>query len=202
MLLVVNCQNGYLEKCQSSTLRNIVEAADLMDDVWMLTWRNPPTESFFKKVDLQQTKPDYEMALYPELALLPARRHSMASPTDYSKEMYSAFDQGKEVFIIGANTSNWLVDIALDLWSNYRIKPTFFHDAWFSVGPKGSHSDANLALTRRFGAGAIQGWESYKAPLVARRQASLAEKAAATATTTEAEPAEEAQPNTEQPHEG
>ncbi len=78
MLLVVNCQNGFMERCQSGTLRNIVEIADLMDDdgVWFLTWKNPPTEAFYKKIDWTQTTPDYEYALYPELANL----HGAATP--------------------------------------------------------------------------------------------------------------------------
>lgn len=206
MLLVVNCQNGFMEKCQSDTLRNIVEIADLMDDegdVWFLTWKNPPTEAFYKKIDWNTEKPDYVYALYPELATLHGRRHSMASPTDFYKDMYTAFDKNADVYMIGANTSNWMVDIATDLWSNYRIKPTFFQNGWFSVGPKGCQSDANLALSRRFGAGIFKDWEKFKEPLVARRSASLAEKASAVAVPQEedageAPVAEEAQP----PHEG
>ena len=194
MLLVVNCQNGFLEKCNSGVLRNIVEAADLMDDVWMLTWKTPPTEAFFKKIDWTQTKPDYEYGLYPELGNLPGHRHRMESPTDYTKEMYAAFDKNPDLYMIGANTSNWMVDMALDLWSNYRIKPTFFHDAWFSVGPKGSQSDANLALSRRFGAGIFKDWETFKAPLVARRQATQAEKGVAPAPVEAVAPQENAQP--------
>ncbi len=44
------------------------------------------------------------------------------------------------------------------------------------MGPKGSQSDANLALMRRFGSGIFRDWEAFKPPLVARREALLADR--------------------------
>jgi hypothetical protein len=180
MVLVVNCQNGYLEKCPSPILRSIVEVADLMDDVWLLTNANPSDGSFHKKIDWKTMSREYEIALYPELAQLGRLRHAMRHPTDFSKELFTALENAKEVFIVGANTEGWIVQLASEVWSNYRIKPTFFFDAWFSVGPKGYHSDANLELSRRFGAPAFQSWEHSKAPHAQRRAATVAEKAAGT----------------------
>ncbi len=170
MLLVVNCLNGFLEKCNSVTLRNIVEATDLMDNVHILSWVNPPETAFYShKPDWQEKNREYEIALYPEIAQLDKRVYPVRFPRELPPEIYNAIKASDEVFIIGANTEDWILDIASEVWS-FRIKPTFLYDAWFSVGPKGYHSDAITKLTRQFGANAFRSWERMREPFIKRRE--------------------------------
>jgi len=170
MVLIVNCQNGYMDKCPSQILRNIVDAADLMENVWMLTWKNPPDDSFHKKVNWASMRKDIEFALYSELEQLGKRVHPMRFPQDFSPEMNETLKASPEIYIIGANTSDWLVEIASEIWGVHRIMPRFIYDAWFTVGEKGAHMRAVSTLTRQFGANTFFSWETIKAPIIKRRE--------------------------------
>ncbi|HEY8967026.1 MAG TPA: hypothetical protein VIM58_11305 [Candidatus Methylacidiphilales bacterium] len=181
MLLIVAPQNGFLEKCNSAVLKSIVEAADLMEDVYILKWQNPPDWAFEKA--FEEVRLDYDRAVYPELEHLGLPVIPMHAPDDLPQSIHDkikdSMKAGKEIFIIGANVHDWLQGVAAEVWS-HRTKPQFFYDAWFTPG-KGTHATAIANLTRQFGAKVFHSWDLYAAPL--RRKKEEAAKALAAAMT-------------------
>ncbi|SDU17023.1 hypothetical protein SAMN05444156_2385 [Verrucomicrobium sp. GAS474] len=177
MLLIVAPQNGFLEKCNSGVLKSIVEAADLMEDVYILKWQNPPDWAFEKA--FEEVRLDYDRAIYPELEQMGLPTIPMHAADDLPQVIRDKVKTAKEVFVIGANVHDWLQGVAAEVWSQ-RVKPQFFYDAWFTPG-KGTHATAIANLTRQFGAKVFHSWELYGAPLRAKKEA--AAKAAAEAAT-------------------
>jgi len=94
----------------------------------------------------------------------------MRFPQDFSPEMNETMKASTEIYVIGANTSDWLVEIASEIWGVHRIMPRFIYDAWFTVGEKGAHSKAVNTLTRQFGANTFFSWDTVKAPIIKRRE--------------------------------
>ena len=166
MLLIVAPQNGFLEKCNSAVLKSIVEAADLMDEVYILKWQNPPDWAFEKA--FEEVRLDYDRAVYPELAQMGLPILPMHSCNDLPDSIRDKVKSAKEVFIIGANVHDWLQQVAAEVWS-HRVKPQFFYDAWFTPG-KGTHATAIANLTRQFGAKVFHSWELYSIPLKAKKE--------------------------------
>jgi len=166
MLLIVAPQNGFLEKCNSGVLKNIVEAADLMDDVYVLRWQNAPDWAFEKA--FEEIRLDYDRAIYPELEQMGLPIIPMHTPDDLPQIIRDKIKTAKDVFVIGANVHDWLQQVAAEVWS-HRVKPQFFYDAWFTPG-KGTHATAISNLTRQFGAKVFHSWELYKIPLVAKKE--------------------------------
>jgi hypothetical protein len=168
MLFIVNCQNGFLEKCDSTRLRAIVEAAELLQPSRVIVWSTPPVEALGKKIG-EDTRLEYDLALYPEIAQLNLPTSHITGLDKLPKEFYQEIQTGSDVLICGCNVQGWIVKIALEMWNVARIRPGVIREAWFTIGPKGSHSDAMTELVRHFGAGTLRDWPKIRAPLVRAR---------------------------------
>ena len=161
MLIVINCQNGFVDKADKKVFENIVEAAERVETAWFLTWANPPDAAFLKGTQ-PVLRPVHEAALHERLLALDQHPiHAMRFPDDIRGKFEEALEGVKEVWIMGIDTEGWLVQIAAELWSR-RIKPHFVAGAWTAISTqKHALSDVRLELQRRFGGAAFIDWEKY-----------------------------------------
>lgn len=179
MLLLVNVQNVFLEKCESKRLRVMVEAAELIKPGRVIAWSSPPAEAMGKKID-KETRSEYDTAVYPEIGKLSLPTSTITGVDKLPREFYQEIKKEDEVFLLGCNTQGWLVKIALEMWNVARIRPKFIIEGWFSIGAPGVHGDAMNELTRQFGSGAFHPWESIKEPILKQRAELAAAMKAAT----------------------
>jgi hypothetical protein len=170
MLLLVNVQNGFMEKCDSKKLRCIVDAAELMHPARVIRWSNPPVEALGKKIDAS-TNSEYALAVYPEINKLSLPTSSITGLDKLPREFYQEIKSDEEIFLAGCNVDSWIVKIALEMWNVSRKRPKIITDAWFSVGPAGMHGDALAEVTRHFGASTLVPWEPMREELIKARAA-------------------------------